>query len=101
LSGAYTRPDRPRPSAYTHPVAEAQLAELDEVAKELSATPNQIVLAWMLQSTPSIIPIISASTKPQLQENLESLTITLSPLQLERLNQAWHWQHLVRRPQEV
>lgn len=93
LSGTYTRSDRPRPSAYTHPVAEAQLEELNALAKELGATANQIVLAWMLQSTPSMIPIISASTKTQLQENLESLTITLTPAQLERLNRAWQWQH--------
>jgi aryl-alcohol dehydrogenase-like predicted oxidoreductase len=89
LSGAYTRSDRPLPRDYINPVTEAQLSELKTIAKELEATPNQVVLAWMLQSTPAIIPVISASKKAQLQENLESLTITLSPIQLERLNQAW------------
>jgi aryl-alcohol dehydrogenase-like predicted oxidoreductase len=90
LLGAYTRSDRPLPREYKSSMTDAQLSELSSVAREEGATPNQIVLAWMLQSTPTIIPIISASTKAQLQENLESLNITLSSAQLERLNQAWH-----------
>jgi aryl-alcohol dehydrogenase-like predicted oxidoreductase len=89
LSGAYTRSDRPLSRDYINPVTEAQLSELKTLAEELEATPNQVVLAWMLQSTPAIIPVISASKKAQLQENLEALNITLSSAQLERLNNAW------------
>jgi aryl-alcohol dehydrogenase-like predicted oxidoreductase len=89
LSGAYTRSDRPLPDEYKSSVTKTQLSELNSVAEEQNATANQIVLAWMLQSTPSIIPIIAASTKAQLQENLEALNISLTSEQLGRLNRAW------------
>jgi aryl-alcohol dehydrogenase-like predicted oxidoreductase len=89
LLGAYTRSDRPVPAEYKSSITETQLSELSSVAEEQGATPNQVVLAWMLQSTPVIIPIIAASTKAQLQENLEALDLSLTPAQLERLNREW------------
>ena len=86
LSGAYTRTDRPVPSEYQSHDTEARLAVLKSIAQEVGATPNQVVLAWMMQGTPAIIPIIAASTPEQLQENLDAQQVTLSPEQLHALN---------------
>lgn len=85
LGGVYTRADRPVPREYVRPGYETYLATLNEVAAEVGATPNQVVLAWMRQSRPAIIPLIAASTAEQLQENLEAVQVTLSPEHLARL----------------
>jgi aryl-alcohol dehydrogenase-like predicted oxidoreductase len=61
---------------------------LYSVAKEVNRTPNQVVLAWMLQSTPPVIPLIAASTEQQLIENIDSVDIKFDPEQLDRLNSA-------------
>jgi aryl-alcohol dehydrogenase-like predicted oxidoreductase len=86
LSGAYTRAEREFPEQYRGPDSEARLQALREVAEESGATPNQVILAWMRQR--GIIPLIAASTRSQLQENLESLEVTLGEEQLKRLNKA-------------
>jgi aryl-alcohol dehydrogenase-like predicted oxidoreductase len=86
LGGAYTRDDRPLPDGYAGPEADARLAVLREVAGETGATPNQVVLAWLLRGTPPVIPLIGASSEEQLAENLGALEVGLSAEQLERLN---------------
>jgi aryl-alcohol dehydrogenase-like predicted oxidoreductase len=85
LGGAYTRDDRPLPDGYAGPDADARLAVLREVASESGATPNQVVLAWLLHGTPPVIPLIGASSEEQLAENLGALELELSAEQLERL----------------
>jgi len=86
LGGAYTRGDRPLPEGYAGADADARLAVLREVAEETGATPNQVVLAWLLRGTPPVIPLIGASSEEQLAENLGALEVELSAEQLERLN---------------
>jgi aryl-alcohol dehydrogenase-like predicted oxidoreductase len=86
LGGAYTRDDRPLPDGYAGSDADARLAVLRAVAEETGATPNQVVLAWLLRGTPPVIPLIGASSEDQLAENLGALEVELSPEQLERLN---------------
>lgn len=88
LSGAYTRADRPIPEQYLGPDSDARLAALRQVAAEHSATPNQIVQAWLLQGDPPVLPLIAASTPDQLQQSIDALQITLSADQMERLNSA-------------
>jgi len=88
LGGAYTRPDRSFPPQYQGADSEARLAVLRAVAREVGATANQVVLAWMAQHDPPVIPLVAASTPEQLRENLDALALTLSPDQLARLNEA-------------
>jgi aryl-alcohol dehydrogenase-like predicted oxidoreductase len=88
LKGAYTRTDRPVPAAYAGPDSDARLAVLRAVAEETGATPNQVVLAWLVQGDPPSVPLIAASTAAQLTENLEALEVTLSAAQMQRLNAA-------------
>mgnify|MGYP005842163647 FL=1 len=88
LGGAYTRPDRPVPDQYTGPDTDARLAALRTVAAAHGATPNQIVLAWMLHSDPVTIPVFAASTPEQMAENLGALDIALTAEQMAQLDGA-------------
>jgi aryl-alcohol dehydrogenase-like predicted oxidoreductase len=88
LSGAYSRKERPIPEQYQGVDTANRLMTLYSVAKEVNRTPNQVVLAWMLQSTPPVIPLIAASTEQQLIENIDSVDIKFDPEQLDRLNSA-------------
>ncbi|WP_420456305.1 aldo/keto reductase [Rubrivirga sp.] len=86
LSGAYTRADRPIPPEFAGPNADARLAVLAEVAEETGATPNQVVLAWMLAQ--GILPIVAASTAEQLAENLGAAGLALTDDHVDRLDAA-------------
>lgn len=86
LSGAYTRPDRPVPDAFAGPDADARLGALAAVAAETGATPNQVVLAWMLVH--GVVPVVAASTREQLDENLGAAGLALSDDHVARLDAA-------------
>lgn len=88
LSGSYVRADRPLPEAYDHPGTTRRLAVLDDVADELGATRNQVVLAWLIGSFPPITPIVGVSTVPQLDEALAGARLALSNDQRHRLDAA-------------
>lgn len=88
LSGAYTRADRSFSEQYLGPDTDARLTALKAVAEEVGATANQVVLAWMVQSDPPVIPLVAASTTGQMQENLGTLEIKLTAEQMVRLNDA-------------
>jgi len=60
LQGAYTREDRPVPAQFAGPDADARLAVLKTVAMEVGGTFNQVIIAWMRQSDPPVLPIIRA-----------------------------------------
>lgn len=88
LNGAYTRADRDFPEQYLGPDTDARLATLRAVAEEMGVTANQVVLAWMMQSAPPVIPLMAASTDEQIDENLGALDLSLSEAQMTRLNHA-------------
>jgi aryl-alcohol dehydrogenase-like predicted oxidoreductase len=89
LGGAYTgRPDRQIPWQYAGPDTEARGNALSHVARECGATPVQVMYAWMLQSTPPALPLVSAGTVEQLDEDLGCLKLTLSREQIDRLDRA-------------
>jgi aryl-alcohol dehydrogenase-like predicted oxidoreductase len=88
LSGAYTRPDRPLPEQYRGPDADARLAALREIAAAHGVTPNQVILAWLVQQAPPIIPVMAASTDEQMAENLAALDLKLTVEEMERLDTA-------------
>ena len=89
LGGFYAgRADRPLMRQYRGPDSDARLKVLAAVAREAGATPVQVVLAWMLQSSPVILPLVSASTPEQLDEDLASLRLTLDDEQVRRLSAA-------------
>lgn len=86
LGGAYTRGDRPLPDEYVSPDNTERLNTLRTIAQEIGATPNQVILCWMRQSSPAVIPLIAASTIDQLDENISALDYTLTADHMERLN---------------
>lgn len=88
LSGAYTRADRPVPDQYLGPDADARLAVLRAVAAAHGVTPNQVILAWLTQQQPAIIPVMAASTDDQMAENLAALEIRLTDAEIEQLTTA-------------
>ena len=89
LSGGYTRNDRrPFERDYEHPSNAARLEVLQQVAAELGATANQVVLAWMMQSEPAIIPVSAAGNVSQLDEQLGAVDLDLDDTILRRLDAA-------------
>ena len=87
LGGAYVNNDRPIPIQYKSAVTEFRMEKLKEVADDLMVSRNAIVLAWMLQSSPPVIPLVTGSAVAQVEENLQALSIKLSDKHLELLNQ--------------
>jgi len=65
--------DQPLPIQYQSIQNEQRLAALKKASKETGLTPNQLVLARMVNSTPSIIPLLGCSSEAQLEENLEGI----------------------------
>lgn len=88
LSGAYTRPDRHLDEQYLGSDTDNRLETLKAVANEKRTPINQIVLAWMMHSNPSVIPLIAASTREQMQENLHALDVILDSNDINRLDRA-------------
>ncbi|NYT59802.1 aldo/keto reductase [Alcaligenaceae bacterium] len=65
------------------------LQELLAVSDELSVRPAQVALAWLLSRPGVTAPIASATSQAQLEEILESVTLSLSQPLLTRLNNLW------------
>jgi len=74
------------------PVAAGKLArsggKLDGIAKRHNATVAQLSVAWLLHHSPVILPIPGTSSVAHLEENLKSAEISLSPAELEEIEQA-------------
>lgn len=87
LGGAYTDNSKAISPYYESKSSETKKAVLQQTALEQNVSPNAVVLAWMLQSEPSVIPIVAASNLKQLSENLEVITFRLSNQQMILLNQ--------------
>jgi aryl-alcohol dehydrogenase-like predicted oxidoreductase len=88
MQGAYGRPDRPVPAQFAGSDADDRLAALNAVAAETGRSANQVVIAWIRQGKPSILPIIAGSRIEQLEENIAALDLTLSPEQMRTLDTA-------------
>ncbi len=88
LRGAYTRSDREMPAQFAGAENTSRLNALRLVAQQLGCSPNQVVIAWMRHSKPSILPIVAASRIEQLTENIDALNLSLSEEQLKLLENA-------------
>ncbi len=58
---------------------------LDKLAAQLNVSPNQLILAWMLQKKVPAMPVIAASTIAQREENLSAAALVHSDDQLDAL----------------
>jgi aryl-alcohol dehydrogenase-like predicted oxidoreductase len=63
-----------------------QSSKLDEAAAKLQATPMQVALAWLLQRSANILLIPGTSSVEHLRENLNAVTLRLSPEMLADLD---------------
>ncbi len=88
LQGAYTRSDRELPAQFAGPDSDDRLRVLRAVATELRCSPSQVIIAWMRQSKPSVLPIIAGSREEQLAENIAALELALSAEHTLRLSTA-------------
>lgn len=61
------------------------VAQLRAFATARRLTASQLAIAWVLSKGSSIVPVIGARTRPQLQESLGSLAVQLSPADLADL----------------
>ncbi|TXS41106.1 aldo/keto reductase [Streptomyces sp. uw30] len=63
----------------------ARSSEIAAVAKEVGATPTQVVLAWLLAHSPVILPIPGTASVAHLEENLGADAVQLTRDQYDRL----------------
>ena len=81
-------PRGPGLKKYLNPRGLRILAALDQVAKETSANPTRVSLAWLIARPSITAPIASATSVEQLRDLVESTRLKLSPGQIELLNEA-------------
>jgi aryl-alcohol dehydrogenase-like predicted oxidoreductase len=61
---------------------------LSAIAKQKSATPAQIALAWLLAQKPWIVPIPGTTKLSRLEENIGSISIELNATELSEIDTA-------------
>jgi pyridoxine 4-dehydrogenase len=61
---------------------------VQEIARRHEASPRQIVLAWLLARSPSILPIPGTGSVSHLEENVAAATITLSKDEVAQMTNA-------------
>lgn len=84
--GGYSNIEKPLPIMSTNH-EKNKLYELYNLALENNVTPNQIVLAWMMQQTKvPVIPIMGVSNIHQLDENLRACNLMLRNTVIDYLN---------------
>jgi aryl-alcohol dehydrogenase-like predicted oxidoreductase len=66
--------------------AHTTIREVIAVGQELSVSAAQVALAWLRHRSVSVIPIIGARKLSQMEDNLRSVDVKLSPAQLGRLD---------------
>lgn len=62
------------------------LQELEDIATEMSATPAQVALAWLMNKRPDYVPIPGTVRISHLEEDLAAVDLTLDPAQMARLD---------------
>ncbi len=62
------------------------LAQIEGLAREKSATPAQVALAWLMAQGGDIIPIPGSKSRRHLEENLKAIEIELTGEDLARLD---------------
>lgn len=73
------------------PLAVGELAKpggrLDQIAKDLNATPSQVALAWLLRRSPVMLPIPGTGSVEHLEENMGAANLTLTDDQFAALSE--------------
>lgn len=98
LSGKYSGKDAPKDARYASemmkgflPERERQervVAALREVSGQTGRSLAQVALAWLRHREVPVIPIVGARKLTQFNDNVESLTLNLTPEHLRTLDEA-------------
>lgn len=86
LGGAYSAKGKDIPEQFKNNDNLKRFATLQDIASETGFSLNQVVLAWMVQQNPSVIPLITGSKEQQLFENIGAANLILEAGQMKRLN---------------
>ena len=63
------------------------VACLDDVAREVRATPAQVALAWLLSRGPNVVPIVGMRNALRVRENVAACNLILPAALQEQLNE--------------
>ena len=83
VQGSFDRADRPFPEAYDHPGTTRRLAALRRVADARGVPASPVVLAWLVAQ--GWQPIVGVSSLAQLESALASVSLELTPEELDAL----------------
>lgn len=89
LGGIYNKHDMEIPFIYQSFLSEKRMKAVQEISVKLKTSPNCVVLAWMLRSSPPVIPIMSGSKTEQITENMKALSLNLTEEQMAYLNSSF------------
>jgi aryl-alcohol dehydrogenase-like predicted oxidoreductase len=67
---------------------QALISLLGSIAERKTATPAQIALGWVLARKPWIVPIPGTTKLPRLEENIDALSVELTPNDLRDIDEA-------------
>jgi pyridoxine 4-dehydrogenase len=68
-----------------YPLRAGRSAAVDEIARRHHTTPFQVMLAWLLQRSPAMLPIPGTLSLEHLKENLGALNLQLTKPEFESL----------------
>jgi aryl-alcohol dehydrogenase-like predicted oxidoreductase len=67
---------------------DALVGRLAAMAAERGVTPSQLAIAWVFAKGPSLVPVVGARTRKQLEESLGALDVLLTPSDVAGLEAA-------------
>jgi pyridoxine 4-dehydrogenase len=70
------------------PIQDLDSPAVHEVAQRHNASPRQVVLAWLLARSPSILPIPGTGSVSHLDDNVAAAAIKLSPAEVASMTEA-------------
>ena len=75
--GYYANRSKGLADCYVSPENEEKIKRLDSLSRQMGVSQVQLVYAYLLASSPSILPIVASSTAEQFREALGALDISL------------------------
>ncbi|HSK76343.1 MAG TPA: aldo/keto reductase [Thermoanaerobaculia bacterium] len=72
----------------TGPAVFPLVRTLEELAAEKGVSATQLAVAWVLAKGETIVPVLGARKRTQLEESLGALEVELSPADLARIEEA-------------
>ena len=93
LSGAYTRTDRELPEGFRHSGTQSALSALHDAADAHGLDAGQMVLAWMIQRTDPVIPVVGVSSREQLISAAQAVSTHIEPRVLDALDHTRNGTH--------